>query len=129
MNESIEFNPETASIDEFEVWYEKREEMLRRATASIKLVFEDPADNRPSEYREAVRLAYWLLNIASEGDDVPEYHNDEKLNGSALGQVIMEHTNPEGNVNKRVWFDAAEHMGPDYAQGMYQAAVFVTKVA
>ena len=85
--------------------------------------------NRPSELIEAVRLAYWLLNIASEGNDVPEYSSYVKLNGIALGQVIMEHTNPDGLVKKRLWFDVAEHIGPDFAQGMYHAAVFVSKVA
>ena len=89
--------------------------------------------NRPSELIEAVKLAYWLLNIASEGDDVPEYRSDVKLNGIALGQVIMEHVDPDDryklSANKRLWFDVADHMGPDYAQGMYHAATFVTTVA
>ena len=106
-----------------------KEERLNDAIKTVHNCLCMPDRNRHSEYIEAARLAYWLLNLTAQGDDVPEYFDEEKLSGIALGQVIMEHTNPEGNVNKRVWFDAAEHIGPDYAQGMYQAAVFVTKVA
>ncbi len=123
------FNPETANIDEIEAWYGEREKTLFRAVMDLKGVLNSAGDNRPSENIEAVRLAYWLLNIASEGDDVPEYYADVKLNGIALGQIIMEHTNPDGLVKKRLWFDVAEHIGPDFAQGMYHAAVFVSKVA
>ena len=121
--------PDTDDLDVTETWYEAREIALRDLVGEIKRIFVHTEDNRPSEYIEAVRLAYWLLNIASEGDDVPEYHSEAKLNGIALGQVIMEHVDPDFGVNKRLWFDVAEHMGPDFGQGMYQAAVFVTKVA
>ena len=122
-------NLETANIDEIEEWHEEREKTLLEAMNTVRSVLQETNNNRPSENIEAVRLAYWLLNIASEGDDVPEYRADIKLNGIALGQVIMEHTNPDGYVNKRLWFDTAMHIGPDYAQGMYHAAVFVSKVA
>ena len=121
--------PETDDPDEIEAWYDERATVLCGAMNTVRRVLQDTSNNRPSEYIEAVRLAYWLLNIASEGDDVPEYHSDAKLNGIALGQVIMEHVDPDFGVNKRLWFDVAEHMGPDFGQGMYQAAVFVTKVA
>ena len=122
-------NLETANIDEIEEWHEEREKTLLEAMNTVRSVLQETNNNRPSENIEAVRLAYWLLNIASEGDDVPEYFSDVKLNGIALGQVIMEHTNPDGLVKKRLWFDVAEHIGPDFAQGMYHAAVFVSKVA
>ena len=122
------------SIDDNGLTEAKDNTKERQLNDAIKVVKDNLSKtnlNRHSEYIEAVRLAYWLLNIASQGDDVAEYFTfvEEKLNGIALGQVVMEHTNPDGLVNKRLWFDAAEHMGPDFAQGMYQAAVFVTKVA
>ncbi len=121
--------PNTGDLDDIESWYAARETALFNTMAEIRQVFENPINNRPSEYIEAVRLAYWLLNIASEGDDVTEYQVGDKLNGIALGQVIMEHTNPDGLVNKRLWFDVGNHIGPDFAQGLYHAAVFTSKVA
>ena len=125
--------PETDDLDEIEAWYDERATVLCGAMNTVRRVLQDTSNNRPSEYIEAVRLAYWLLNIASEGDDVPEYRSDVKLNGIALGQVIMEHVDPDDrykrSANKRLWFDVADHMGPDYAQGMYHAATFVTKIA
>ena len=121
--------PETDDPDEIEAWYDERATVLCDAINTVRRVLKDTSNNRPSEYIEAIRLAYWLLNIASEGDDVSEYHRDEKLNGIALGQVIMEHVDPDFGVKKRLWFNVAEHIGPDYAQGMYHAAVFVSKVA
>ncbi len=136
MRDTLAKPNEESDLDYIELWYEDREKMLAEAVRHIKHVLEDTSDNRPSELIEAVRLAYWLLNIASEGDDVPEYNSNAKLNGTALGQVIMEHTNPDlgrshsmTREEKRLWFDVAEHIGPDYAQGMYHAAVFVSKVA
>ena len=137
--DTTDFNPYNGNpddLDEMESWYEHRDKTLGAAINQIKAVLQSTEDNRPSELIEAVRLAYWLLNIASEGDDVPEYRSNVKLNGIALGQVIMEHTDPDlGRISpmtykdKRLWFDVAEHIGPDYAQGMYHAATFVTKVA
>ncbi len=123
--------PNTGDLDDIESWYAARETALFNTMAVIRLVFENPANNRPSEYIKAVQLAYWLLNIASEGDDVAEYYTEfnKRLNGVALGQVIMEHTNPDGLVNKRLWFDVGDHIGPDFAQGLYHAAVFTSKVA
>ncbi len=123
--------PNTGDLDDIESWYEKRATALFITMAEIRLILEKPANNSPSEYIEALRLAYWLLNIASEGDDVAEYYTefDKRLNGIALGQVIMEHTNPDGLVNKRLWFDVGNHIGPDFAQGLYHAAVFASKVA
>ena len=124
---------ETDDLDEIEAWYDERATVLCGCMNTVRRVLQDTSNNRPSEYIEAVRLAYWLLNIASEGDDVPEYRSDVKLNGIALGQVIMEHVDPDDryklSANKRLWFDVADHMGPDYAQGMYHAATFVTKIA
>ena len=136
MRDTLAKPNEESDLDYIELWYEDREKMLAEAVRHIKHVLEDTGDNRPSELIEAVRLAYWLLNIASEGDDLPEYSCGERLNGIALGQVIMEHTNPDlgrghsmTREEKRLWFDVAEHIGPDYAQGMYHAAVFVSKIA
>ena len=106
-----------------------KERELNDAIGTIRHHLYDSSRNRASELINAVQLAYWLLNIASEGNDVPEYRSNVKLNGIALGQVIMEHTNPDAYVNKRLWFNVAEHMGPDFGQGMYNAAVFVTKIA
>ena len=127
------------SIDDAGLAEAEADNKERELNNVIKIVRDCPSKpdlNRHSEYIEAARLAYWLLNLTAQGDDVPAYFNEEKLNGIALGQVIMEHTDPEQGRNnhmtmhdKRLWFDAAEHMGPDYAQGMYHAAVFVSKVA
>lgn len=53
-----------------------------------------------------------------------------KLSPIALGQLLMETIDsPDDPVNKAYWLQVAEHIGPDYAQALYHAAVFTTKVA
>lgn len=67
---------------------------------------------------------------------------DEITNEAAVAQIIMEEMfahpcDPEsgGNItaltseNKVRLVRMANHMGPDFAQALYHAAVFITKVA
>jgi len=115
-------------ISEFDTECETRQSEFLAAIETVKECLADEHLVTPPEYIEGVRLAFYLLNAAAEGDQPADYFSDNKLTGVALGQLIMEHTNPDEMANKRLWLEVAEWMGPDYAQGLYHTAVFVTKV-
>lgn len=59
----------------------------------------------------------------------------EKPDPIRLAQTLMDcfgagPDRPLADANeKKFWVDVAEHMGPDYCQAMYHAAVFMTRVA
>jgi len=46
-----------------------------------------------------------------------------------LGHLILQMLSPDLTIDKHRWLAIAEILGPDHAQALYRAAVFVTKVA
>jgi len=63
-----------------------------------------------------------FLVIARKGPPEP------KSTANSLMYLLHDSVGEEP-LDKHYWLSVAEHLGPDYAQTLYRAAVFVTKVA
>lgn len=70
-----------------------------------------------------------LLEKIDHGHFV-EHLSDKAAAGVLLNlQITAEPGLPESGVNKRLALEAAERLGPDWAQALYRFAVLVTKLA
>jgi hypothetical protein len=81
---------------------------------------------------EIAKLTEQLLNIMAASEDASEWFSDLHESPQAFALILMNQfpMGPdERALPKRHWFDIAEEIGPDYAQAMYHASVFMTKVA
>ena len=96
---------------------------------AIRHALRHHADLNPPDYIELARLAGEILDFLSSTPDSAEWYTNVVLSAPAFGQLLMENIDPDRLGHKRFWFEVAEHIGPDYAQGLYHAAVFTTKVA
>jgi len=79
---------------------------------------------------EIAKLTERLLNIMAESADAAEWFSELRESPKAFGYLIMGQF-PLGpdDMPKRHFFDIADEIGPDYAQALYHASVFMTKVA
>ncbi len=84
-------------------------------------------------FRDAVEEA--MLNEAYEGRSITEEAVFAQLIMTRMFAHPSDPKNPEGDItaltteNKVRLVRMAAYMGPDYAQALYHAAVFITKVA
>lgn len=95
--------------------------------AAVGLVAADAsADNAGDMFLHPVSS---YLEQFSNGHFV-EHLSDKAAAGILLNlQITAEPGLPESGVNKRLALEAAERIGPDWAQALYHFAVLVTKLA
>ena len=87
----------------------------KQAGAILERVREALIDYGPEPTGEQI-TAQILMDMIGDGGVSPL-----GIDASLKGKYTLEH--------KQRLLAIAEHMGPDYAQGLYHAAVFITKLA
>ena len=91
------------------------EHQVRKLMEPVRdILLEHDTSARPEEI-----IAQLLMNFLG-GTDFPHF-DDSQVHDSTSGHFIAD--------QKAFMVRMADHMGPDWAQALYHAAVFITKVA
>lgn len=123
-------NTDDMTDDEYEAMHERWEAGIDAFRLILGEMSRDRDSIRPSEYIEFARMAKTMLECVAHSGDSPEYMSECRVDGTTLGEFLLQNLGQcDGPIDKRKWFDVAEVLGPDWAQVLYHAAVFTTKVA
>lgn len=107
-----------------------REYAVHRITTS----FDDHPDTRPFSVAKDVAMMFNIVSTEMIGNCACEHLDGIQLEPEVLAKLLMIAINSAEveritDLDLNYWKKVAEFMGPEYAQGLYHAAVFCTKVA
>lgn len=134
---------------EYETDCDEVNDRIAELTAELKGLLDNEADAiRPHEAALAAEVGLRFADLSGDLagdeflDDASNYLAQpsnanfiEDLSDKAIANLLLkmpitkEPGNPEAGVNKRLALEAAEALGPDWAQSLYRFAVLVTKLA
>lgn len=112
-------------------WTEKDEKAMNLGIEQIRETLDHVNVDMPTPvYIETMRLVNDLINALADAPDASEWFDEIHPSPQAVA-FLLEGCFPmgPGKVAKRFWFEVAENLGKEYSQGVYHAAVFMTKVA